>query len=123
MVIQWGLSNMTRVSLWRIIPCPHRSADKGFIVEVASKILKIILIAVLIITVFQLPTPIADDKNNFDAAYVLYVALMYRALAKAFHNPLAASLDSIVLLAYPNLEALTLAAFTINRTFILARKL
>ena len=91
--------------------------------EVASKILKIILIAVLIITVFQLPAPIADDKNKFDAAYVLYVALMYRALAKAFHNPLAASLDSIVLLAYPNLEALTLAAFTINRTFILARKL
>ena len=71
MVIQWGLSNMTRVSLWRIIPCPHSSAEKGFIVEVASKILKILLIAVLIITVFQLPDPIADDKNNFDSANVL----------------------------------------------------
>ena len=59
MVIQWGLSNITRISLWRIIPCPNNSSSTGLIV--VSKILKVLLIAVLIITVFQLPIPIAFD--------------------------------------------------------------
>ena len=73
------------------------------------------------ITIFQLPLPFSEDSLNFD--YIFKVMLLYRALAKAFHNPWMASLDSVVLLFDPSLEALTIAAFSIHRFFILMRKL
>ena len=119
MLLQWTVSNITRISLWRVIPCPHSSVGTGHIV--ASKFLKTLLIAVLVVLIFQIPLPSANE--SLDAPYLFQIALFYRALAKAFHNPLVAALDSIVMLYYPSLEALTLAAFCINRSFILLRKL
>ena len=67
MVVQWGLSNVTRISLWRIIPCPHKSVSTGQIV--VSKALRALMIAVLIILVFQLPAPTSNDNSS--ASYIL----------------------------------------------------
>ena len=53
MLLQWTVSNITRISLWRVIPCPHISVGTGHIV--ASKFLKTLLIAVLVVLIFQIP--------------------------------------------------------------------
>ena len=51
------------------------------------------------------------------------MALLFRALSKAYHQPLTASIDMLVVLISPTLEALTLFAFIVNRSVILLRKL
>ena len=56
-------------------------------------------------------------------AKVVKGVLMYRAFSRLYHYPLASSLEALVLLAYPTLEALALAAFALNRAHILYNKL
>ena len=56
-------------------------------------------------------------------AKVMKGVLMYRAFNRLYHYPLASSLEALVLLAYPTLEALALAAFALNRAHLLYNKL
>jgi len=48
---------------------------------------------------------------------------VYRAFSKLFHDPIGAAFESLVLLYEPDVMHLWFAAFVVNKTFTLGRKL
>lgn len=53
----------------------------------------------------------------------LLIISIYRSFSKLFHNPLGAVIESSACLIYRSPIALTVAAFGLNRLYILIRKL
>ena len=84
-----------------------------------STVMRCIIMACLTIAYVN----IEKDENDLEGlALIIKVTLLYRALNKLYHCPLTAALESIILLFYPSLEILTLAAFALNRALIFYRK-
>ena len=60
---------------------------------------------------------VASDSVTF--THVLEMVFLFRAFARAFHEPLGASVESLALLAYDKASYLCLFAFLLHRSRVL----
>lgn len=112
--LQWVLSSMTRVSLWRFVPCPQKkTTNLNLIISKVTQVLIMVCLALAYLTAF---------KSKFAELDLMQTILIYRAFNKLYHYPLNATIESLVLLQDPTPTSLALAAFGLNRLHILARK-
>jgi hypothetical protein len=114
--IQWLFSSLTRYAVFRIIPCPQKEIGS------ASMTLSAVLRCCMMICLTIAYVSIEKDEIETETEKVVRVALLYRAMNKAYHCPLTASIESLVLLYDQSLVMLAVASFALNRALIFRRK-
>jgi hypothetical protein len=117
-VVHWLLSATSRFSVFRVIPCPQRQGSSAS--TIASRVIQIAITLCLTPLYIQISGLPAGESGFMR---VLRILSIYRAFGKLFHNPLGAVIESAVCLFNSSPIALTIAAFGLNRLYILIRKL
>ena len=136
MLIQWFVSALTRFACCRVIPCAHviRIAEESTnplckavpkLIAAISTVMRMLITLCLTFAFLKISVIEAEPPTSVYSAFK--GILIYRAFNRLYHYPLQSSLEALALLVNPHplsrFEALTIAAFLINRLHILWNKL
>lgn len=113
-VVQFLASMTTRHTVLRIIPCPHVQGGHAAF-RALSGIIRFLLTLCLAAAYLMMMT----QTRALKGANLLEVAFLFRAFARAFHDPLGASIESLALLYYDEASYLCLFAFLLHRARVL----
>lgn len=125
-VVQFILSMATRHTVLRVIPCLHVQCGLTSL-RVLGGLIKILLTVALSVSYLMIIQKTgalqvigaAAINGQLEVSHVLDMIVLFRAFARAFHDPLGASIESLALLYYDSALYLCIFAFLLHRARVL----